>query len=256
LSDTISTRLVIQAFPQTVSVWRRLDALLAEAMLVPADRREQWLAELLPRDRMFSNVLRALFERPNSETEGYVRESTSAAKPADTDSPAEPEQPGTMLGPDRLIRKLGTGGMGTVPVLAPADSPAYRLRKLIYRHSLQVAAALATALALGVGGSMALWQAGVAGSEAARATRVKQFIASTFTRAAPREGVGGVVNAPDLLSAATGRLEKELSLETAVALICRSQRRSGTPSSQRHFWVAQRGPVLHRLTERRIAMVP
>ena len=46
---------------------------------------------------------------------------------------------------------------------------------------------------------------------------MKQFITSIFTEAMPRTGVGGVVTASDLLSAATERLDRELSHDPTVA---------------------------------------
>ena len=46
--------------------------------------------------------------------------------------------------------------------------------------------------------------------EAQRAERIKSFIASIFTQAVPKQGVGGVVTASDLLTAANKRVEDEL----------------------------------------------
>ena len=58
--------------------------------------------------------------------------------------------------------------------------------------------------------SVALWQAHLAQVEAKRADRIKSFIASIFTQAVPKQGVGGVVTASDLLTAANKRVEEEL----------------------------------------------
>ena len=103
------------------------------------------------------------------------------------------------------------------PVLAQPDSAAYRAAKFLRRHAFAVAAGTAIGLSLGIGGGLALWQARVARAEAARANRVKQFIASIFTEAAPRTGVGGVVTAADLLSSATARIDSELANDPTVA---------------------------------------
>jgi tetratricopeptide (TPR) repeat protein len=124
------------------------------------------------------------------------------------------------------------------PVLARADSVVYRLRKWVGRHRAASAVAAAVVLAM-VGGAhaqvavllalaagtlLALWQARKARAQAAsalqaqqRAEQVKQFIASIFTEATPREGTGGVVTAIDLLASASVRIEVELGASPAVA---------------------------------------
>ena len=124
------------------------------------------------------------------------------------------------------------------PVLARADSLMYRLRKFVGRHraSCAVAGGVALALlggayaevtvllALAVGTLLALWQARLAREQTAlalvaqkRAEDVKQFIASIFTEATPREGVGGTVTALDLLTSAMARIEAELAASPGVA---------------------------------------
>ena len=123
-------------------------------------------------------------------------------------------------------------------VLARPDSWVYRTRKFVLRHKAGTAIVAAVALALlggayaqvavlialAVGAAAALWQAATARREAAaarvaqaRAEEVKQFIASIFTDAKPRDGVGGVVTAADLLLSATDRIEAELGANPAVA---------------------------------------
>jgi eukaryotic-like serine/threonine-protein kinase len=123
-------------------------------------------------------------------------------------------------------------------VLARPDSWHYRLRKFLMRHKAQSAVVLAVALALlggayaqvavllalAVGAAVALWQAATARAQAhtaqqaqGRAEEVKQFISSIFTEAKPREGVGGVVTAIDLLRSAAERIEVELSGNPSVA---------------------------------------
>lgn len=103
------------------------------------------------------------------------------------------------------------------PVHARPGSARYRFMKFIRRHAGAVSAAAAIVLAVGIGGGVALWQANVARVEAARAERVKEFIASIFEQAVPRAGVGGVVAASDLLSAAAARVETELASDPAAA---------------------------------------
>src|SRR5262249_44341511 len=111
----------------------------------------------------------------------------------------------------------GSRHLSGKPVLAQPDSAAYRAKKFLRRHAFAVVAGTAIGLSLGIGGGLAIWQARVARAEAARATRVKQFIASIFTEAMPRSGVGGVVTASDLLSSATTRIDSELANDPTVA---------------------------------------
>lgn len=97
-----------------------------------------------------------------------------------------------------------------LPVRAQPERFAYRVHKFVKRNRVSVVAAGVTASALLAGLSIALWQAHLAQVEARRAERIKSFIASIFTQAVPKQGVGGVVTASDLLAAANKRVEEEL----------------------------------------------
>jgi eukaryotic-like serine/threonine-protein kinase len=71
------------------------------------------------------------------------------------------------------------------PVLARPDSRAYRARKFIARHRRGVAVGAAALLAVLIGSGVALWQAGVARAEQARAEEVKNFITALLQDANP-----------------------------------------------------------------------
>lgn len=103
------------------------------------------------------------------------------------------------------------------PVLAQPDSALYRFRKYLKRNLIAVLSGVAVLISLGMGSGIALWQAQVARAEAKHAEQVKRFIASIFTNARPREGVGGVVSATELLKAASTRMQNELNLQPKVA---------------------------------------
>ncbi len=103
------------------------------------------------------------------------------------------------------------------PVLAQAPSWRYRTGKFVRRHRVAMAGAALVALALLAGLGLALWQAGVARTEAARAERTKQFVASIFSRAQPRQGNQGTVLAADLLVVAGERIERELAGDAKAA---------------------------------------
>jgi eukaryotic-like serine/threonine-protein kinase len=95
-------------------------------------------------------------------------------------------------------------------VLARPDSGWYRVRKFVRRNSIAVATACTVAVMLSTISGIAVWQAHTARGEAARAEEVKRYMASIFANAVPRDGVGGVVTASDVLVAAANRLEKDV----------------------------------------------
>jgi serine/threonine-protein kinase len=103
------------------------------------------------------------------------------------------------------------------PVLAKEQGLGERAWKFVRRHTIAVVTAAAVTLLVTAAAGIALWQARSAHVQAARAERVKSFIASMLTSARPRTGVGGVVTASDLLTAATGRIEAELAGEPQIA---------------------------------------
>jgi eukaryotic-like serine/threonine-protein kinase len=106
------------------------------------------------------------------------------------------------------------------PVRARGDSRGYRLRKLIGRHRLVVAAAGLGLAALLIGLGMALWQAHAArqaarraDAEAMRAERVKSFLLSVFRQSDPVQTGGAAVTARELLEKGAQRIDVELAGE-------------------------------------------
>jgi len=98
-----------------------LNRLLAQALEIDAPHRDEWLAALPESDRDLAPVLEQLLAQastsevmqtsdamPRLRSDAF-REAASAAAARCID-----EQPGTQVGPYRLLRALGTGGMGTV----------------------------------------------------------------------------------------------------------------------------------------------
>ncbi|MBA4285384.1 MAG: hypothetical protein C0434_07605 [Xanthomonadaceae bacterium] len=104
------------------------------------------------------------------------------------------------------------------PVLARADSMAYRAGRFVRRNRLAVAAAAAAMLALSAGMSVAIWQAGIARSEArsallqkARAERVKDFVLSVFKEQDPYERSRQQQRTPlQLITDASARVDADL----------------------------------------------
>lgn len=107
--------------------------------------------------------------------------------------------------------------LANLPVQAQPDALAYRVQKFLGRNKLPVVVAATVGILLMTSTAVVLYQARAVRIEADRSEKVKQFIASIFTQATPREGVGGAVTASDLLTSAGGRIETELGDNPQVA---------------------------------------
>jgi eukaryotic-like serine/threonine-protein kinase len=96
--------------------WPELNRLLDEALDRRADEREEWLQALAPEFDEFKPYLRELL----SNSVGNEQRDFLSALPALAIPVMEPpagtraDQPHDQVGPYRLIRELGGGGMGTV----------------------------------------------------------------------------------------------------------------------------------------------
>jgi serine/threonine-protein kinase len=91
--------------------WQELSSLLDEALELPPEARAAWLAALDPQP-MVKECLRSLLARATHvETNDFLgalpRLGAAALHPAG-------ENPGEQIGPYRLVRELGLGGMSTV----------------------------------------------------------------------------------------------------------------------------------------------
>ena len=118
------------------------------------------------------------------------------------------------------------------PVIATAPTRRYRLRKFIARHrsGVAAAAALAIALAAGIGGT--LWQARQARLQAIQATAMKDFVLDLFAAANPDFAEGEDPPASVLLGSGARRVRAEfaarpLVLAEMLAMIGRAQLERG-----------------------------
>jgi eukaryotic-like serine/threonine-protein kinase len=99
----------------TTEQLRQLNALLESALELPAAGRDTWLAGLPEQHRHLAPSLRALLARAELETDSFMQQPVDLpAQAAAAGQPLQADEPGSRVGPYRLIRELGQGGMATV----------------------------------------------------------------------------------------------------------------------------------------------
>jgi eukaryotic-like serine/threonine-protein kinase len=113
------------------------------------------------------------------------------------------------------------------PIGARPDSVWYRANRLVARHRLATAASVLAVTALIGTTGIAVWQAGVANANAARAAKesarlvtAQKFLAGVFAGADPEQTKGANVSARDILDRGRDTAEKELASDPeALALV-------------------------------------
>src|SRR5262249_61642252 len=99
--------------------WRRINLLLQEGLALPQAEREIWLKRIANEQDDLMPLLRALLTRATTESDAFMArpvESVWAEAIGDTGG----VRPGEQVGPYRLVRGIGRGGLGKVGVAGRA----------------------------------------------------------------------------------------------------------------------------------------
>ncbi len=133
-----------------VSTWAQLDQLLDAALDRPASERGRWIDLLGAEHAALEPQLRALLSRAaDDEASPYL----DTLPKFDTDLldipevPSDGDQPGDVVGPYRLLRELGSGGMGVVWLAERTDGLIKRPVALKLPHGAWKRAGLAERMA-------------------------------------------------------------------------------------------------------------
>ncbi|HNW64225.1 MAG TPA: serine/threonine-protein kinase [Piscinibacter sp.] len=117
--------------PPDPELLRRVNALLEAALALPTDERDEWLKTLPPEQRDLLPMLRRLLARAASaESDTFMRQPLAVGAVDLAEPEGIEDQPGDVIGPYRLVRELGAGGMATVWLAERIDGSLQRQEAL------------------------------------------------------------------------------------------------------------------------------
>jgi serine/threonine-protein kinase len=93
---------------------RRINSLLEVLLSLPQGERESWLGSLPETEQLLVPTLRAMLARAGDEADPFMRRPVAESLAEYASAEARDDQPGDQIGPYRLVKELGAGGMATV----------------------------------------------------------------------------------------------------------------------------------------------
>ncbi len=93
---------------------RRLYELLDTGLDLDPAARSAWMDQLPAADQALAPRLRELLARASVETDDFMRRNAVERLPLPTEDDEGAQRPGDLVGPYRLLSRLGAGGMATV----------------------------------------------------------------------------------------------------------------------------------------------
>lgn len=104
--------------------WQRLETLFHDALELPPDQRAAYLREVEPDETLRADVLRLLDADADPATldpGAAERLASLVAEPLASSASATPSLEGRQIGPYRVVRRIGEGGMGAVYLAERSD---------------------------------------------------------------------------------------------------------------------------------------
>src|SRR5205085_6687637 len=106
---------------KTVDYWKRLDALLAEALALSPEERAAWLDRLAAEDAALRPKITEMLARSGANSEAFMGRPVDANTLEQAAETLVADKPGDIVGPFRLVAQLGSGGMGAVWRVEPVE---------------------------------------------------------------------------------------------------------------------------------------